>query len=157
MQSSLVYKVAGLLFGAGFGFVLAAAKLHEYEVIHAMLRLEEAYTFLLMGGAIAVSMPLLWLLDRAKVTTLLGGQLALSRSKVKKANLVGGALFGAGWAISGTCPGPAVVMLSSGAGLAVLTVLGLFLGLTLRDRQVARAGGSATVGDGEQRMASTGS
>ena len=152
MRSTTAQKIAGLIFGAGFGFVLAAAKLHEYSVIHAMLRLEEAYTFLLMAGAIGVSMPLLWLLDRAKVTTLLGGQLALSRSKVTKANLVGGALFGLGWAVSGTCPGPAVVMLSSGAGLAVLTVLGLFLGLTLRDRQVARAGGTATVGDGEQRQ-----
>lgn len=155
MQRSLGYKIAGLAFGAGFGFVLGGAGLHEYTVIHTMLKLDELYVFLLMGGAIATSLPLLWILDKMRARTALGGELALSRSKPNRNHVVGGALFGVGWAVSGTCPGPAVVMLSSGAGLAVLTVLGLFVGLQLRDAQTARSGSGPTVGDGEQRVASS--
>jgi uncharacterized membrane protein YedE/YeeE len=151
MKSSTAHKVLGLLFGAGFGFVLAAANLHEYDTIHKMLRLEEIDVFLLMGGAIGTSLPLLWWLERRRTNTALGGPLFLSRSKPRREHVVGGALFGIGWAVSGTCPAPALVMLVSGAGLAAVTITGLFVGLNLRDVQVRRNAGAATAADGEHR------
>jgi uncharacterized membrane protein YedE/YeeE len=151
MKSSTAHKVLGLLFGAGFGFVLAAANLHEYDTIHKMLRLEEIDVFLLMGGAIGTSLPLLWWLERRRTNTALGGPLFLSRSKPRREHVVGGALFGIGWAVSGTCPAPALVMLVSGAGLAAVTITGLFVGLNLRDAQVRRNAGAATAADGEHR------
>lgn len=151
MKSSTAHKVFGLLFGAGFGFVLAAANLHEYDTIHKMLRLEEIDVFLLMGGAIGTSLPLLWWLERRRTRTVLSGPLLLSRSKPRREHVIGGALFGIGWAVSGTCPAPALVMLVSGAGLAAVTIVGLFVGLNLRDAQVRRADGVATAADGEHR------
>lgn len=152
MKSSMKFNIAGLLFGAGFGFVLAAANLHEYTTIHNMLSLKEFDVFGLMGLAIGTSLPLLAFLERAKVKTVLAGALSLSRSKVQKHHVVGGAIFGIGWAVSGTCPAPALVMLASGAGLAAITIAGLFIGLGLRDAQTSRtSGGSITQGDGEHR------
>ena len=152
MKSSTKFNIIGLLFGAGFGFVLAAANLHEYTTIHNMLSLEEFDVFGLMGLAIGTSLPLLAIFERAKVKTALAGTLSLSRSKVQKHHVVGGAIFGIGWAVSGTCPAPALVMLASGAGLAAVTIAGLFVGLGLRDAQTSRAtGGSVTQGDGEHR------
>ena len=151
MKSSTAHKVLGLLFGAGFGFVLAAANLHEYDTIHKMLRLEEIDVFLLMGGAIGTSLPLLWWLERRRANTVIGGPLLLSRSKPRREHVVGGALFGVGWAVSGTCPAPALVMLVSGAGLAAVTITGLFVGLTLRDAHVRRNAGVATAADREHR------
>jgi len=153
MKHSTKFNLVGLLFGAGFGFVLAAAKLHEYATIHAMLSLEEIDVFLLMGLAIGVSLPLLAILERAKVKTALAGTLSLSRSKVQKHHVVGGAIFGIGWAVSGTCPAPALVMLASGAGLAAVTIAGLFIGLGLRDIQTSSSSsGGPTQGDGEHRV-----
>lgn len=152
MKSSMKFNIVGLLFGAGFGFVLAAANLHEYTTIHNMLSLKEFDVFGLMGLAIGTSLPLLAILERAKVKTVLAGALSLSRSKVQKHHVVGGAIFGIGWAVSGTCPAPALVMLASGAGLAAVTIAGLFIGLGLRDAQTSRtSGGSITQGDGEHR------
>lgn len=152
MNQKFALKIVGLLFGAGFGFVLAASNLHEYKTIHDMLLLKEIDVFLLMGLSIATSLPLLWLFDRKKTKTLLGGQLVLSQSKITKNHIVGGSLFGFGWALSGTCPAPALVMFASGAGLALVTILGLFLGLGLRDFQTMRATSAPTQGDGEHRQ-----
>jgi hypothetical protein len=42
-------------------------------------------------------------------------------------------------------------MLVSGAGLAAVTITGLFVGLNLRDAQVRRDAGAATAADGEHR------
>lgn len=152
MKTSIAFKLVGLLFGAGFGFVLAAANLHEYTTIHNMLSLEEFDVFFLMGSAIAVSLPLLWIFERRRVKTALAGTLSLSRSKPQRHHVVGGALFGIGWAVSGTCPAPALVMFASGAGLAAVTIAGLFVGLGLRDAQTARSTtGGPTQGDGEHR------
>jgi uncharacterized protein len=142
------HNVAGGLFGAGFGFVLGAAKLHEYATIHDMLKLREYDVFWLMAAAIGTSMPLLWWLERRGQRTAFAGRLTLSRSRIQRHHVVGGALFGAGWAIAGTCPAPALVMLSSGAMLGVVTIAGLFIGIHLRDVQTRQP---AAVGDGEHR------
>lgn len=142
-------NLIGGLFGAGFGFVLAASQLHEFDTIHKTLRLEELDVFLLMGLAIGVSLPLLLILERRNTSTAYGGRLTLSRSKVERHHIAGGALFGVGWALAGTCPAPALAMLSSGALYGAIAVVGLFIGLHLRDLQVTAA--SAPVGDGEHR------
>lgn len=138
----------GLFAGVLFGGLLAGARLHEYDTIHAMLRLDEPDVFLLMASAIGVSAPLLWLLDRRRITTLHGGPIALSRSRPSANHVKGGALFGVGWAVAGTCPAPALVMVSSGAWLGLIAIPGIFLGLQLFDRT---SSGPAHVGDGEHR------
>ena len=99
-----------------------------------------------MASAIAVSAPVLWWLERRQTTTPFGGELSLSRSKPERHHLEGGALFGVGWAIAGTCPAPALVMVSSGAMLGLVAMAGLFVGLHLSDR---RKLDTVRVGDGE--------
>ena len=141
-------NLIGLVFGAMFGAVLAASNLHEYDTIHAMLRLDELDVFWFMASAIAVSAPLLWILEQRGMRTPFGGELSLSRSMPEKHHIQGGALFGVGWAIAGTCPAPALVMVSSGALLGLVAIPGIFLGLHLRERQ-QRTG--THVGDGEHR------
>jgi len=128
-------NIIGLLAGILFGGILAAAQLHEYDTIHSTLKLQEPYVFLFMGSAIAVSAPLLWLLERRNHNTPLGGTLSLSKAKPEPHHIKGGALFGIGWAIAGTCPAPALVMISSGAVLGLVAMPGIFIGLRLRERQ----------------------
>ncbi len=140
-------NVFGGLFGAGFGFVLAAARLNDYNTIHRMLRFDEPDVFLLMGTAIATSLPLLWLLERRRHQTIFGGQIRLSRSRPERHHLIGGAMFGVGWALAGTCPAPALAMLASGAWLALIAIGGLFIGIHLRDRHTT----NTIAGDGEHQ------
>ena len=142
----------GLLFGALFGGLLAGANLHEYDTIHAMLRLDEPDVFLLMGSAILVSAPVLWFLEQRGMTTPFGGEFSLSRSMPQRHHIKGGALFGIGWAIAGTCPAPALVMVSSGAMLGLVAIPGIFLGLHIHERQSANLD---HVGDGEHRVLET--
>ena len=61
-----------------------------------------------------------------------------SPARPEPRHLKGGAIFGLGWAIAGTCPAPALVMISSGAALGLVAIAGIFLGLHLRERQVVR-------------------
>ena len=135
----------GLLFGACFGGLLGAANLHEYDTIHAMLRLDEFDVYGLMASAIVVAAGLLWWLERRPTSTMFDGTLTLQRSRPKKHHIIGGGLFGIGWAIAGTCPAPALVMVSSGALYGLIVILGIFIGIYLGDRNSI----SSSFGDGE--------
>ena len=130
-------NIIGLLAGIAFGGILAGFNLHEYDTIHSMLRLDEPDVFLFMGSAIAVSVPLLWILERRGFITPFGGALTLSRERPQKHHIKGGALFGLGWAIAGTCPAPALVMISSGALLGLVAIPGIFIGLYIHERKQA--------------------
>ncbi len=131
-------NIIGLISGILFGGILAGARLHEYDTIHSTLALEDPYVFLFMGSAIAVSAPLLWLMERRNMSTPFGGQLSLSKAKPEAHHIKGGALFGIGWAIAGTCPAPALVMVSSGAVLGLVALPGIFIGLQLREYHAVR-------------------
>lgn len=131
-------NLIGGVSGAAFGFVLAAARLNEYDTIHKTLRFAEIDVFLLMGLSIGVALPILLVLERKGIRTWLGGSLSLSRSKIERHHIWGSMLFGVGWAVAGTCPAPALAMFSSGAMYGAIVVVGLFIGLHLRDRQLHR-------------------
>ncbi len=130
-------KWVGLIFGMGFGFLIAAG-FNDYDVIHNMLLLREAHAFLMMDSAVAVAMPLLWLLERWGWHTPFGGSLKLARFRVERKDVLGATVFGTGWAIAGTCPAPALAMLASGSVLALVVIGGIFAGILLRDAVVAR-------------------
>ncbi|HMY57008.1 MAG TPA: YeeE/YedE thiosulfate transporter family protein, partial [Pseudomonadota bacterium] len=45
--------------------------------------------------------------------------------------VIGAALFGTGWGLSGFCPGPAMVSLSTGSTSAMIFVVAMLLGMAL--------------------------
>ncbi len=131
---------AAVLVGAVFGFLVTAARLSDYQVIHEMLRLREPDVFLLMASAIAVAAPVLLILERRRFRTPLGGELKVQRQSITRRNVLGAAIFGTGWAIAGTCPVPAIAMIAGGSGLGVAVAAGLFGGIALRDSIDRKAG-----------------
>ena len=125
--------------GIAFGFLVAAARLNEYRVIHDMLLLREPDVFLLMGSAVAVAAPILWFLQRRGWRTPFGGELTLVKAPIARHHVAGAAVFGTGWAIAGTCPVPALAMTASGSALGLCVAAGLFGGIVLRDTVSRRA------------------
>lgn len=126
------------LFGVGFGFLFAAAGLNQYDVIHEMLLLENFAPFLIMGSAMGTALPILWLLERRRWRTPLGGALSLRRWSVEPKHIWGGIVFGTGWAITGACPGTASTALGAGSLLGIVLIGGIIAGIAARDAIVER-------------------
>ena len=126
------------LIGLAFGFLIVASRISDYTVVHDMLLLREPDLYLILGSSFVVAMPILWMLRRRSWKTPLGGELQLNRVKVERKHLYGGALFGAGWAIAGTCPGPALGMAVGGGMLAIIVMAGLGMGIFLRNAVARR-------------------
>lgn len=130
--------------GGTFGFLFCAAGFNRYDVIHGMLLLQNFNPFLVMGSAVLTAMPLLWLLERRNWRTPLGGALELKRWPVERKHMLGGMVFGTGWAVTGACPGTISGMLGAGSILGVVTLGGFLGGIFLRDLVVERAATTGT-------------
>ncbi|MDB5077738.1 MAG: hypothetical protein JWO42_3917 [Chloroflexi bacterium] len=125
--------VFSLLFGTAFGFLFSAAGFNQYNVIHRMLLLHYLDPFLVMGAAVAVALPLIWLLERRHWQTPLGGPFAPRRWPAERKHVLGGAVFGVGWAVTGACPGTVTAMIGTGSLLGIVTLAGVLFGIALRD------------------------
>ena len=126
------------LIGGAFGFLIVDGGLSDYTVIHDMLLLREPDVFLLMGSSFAVAMPLLWILPRRRWKTPMAGELRLNRVEIERKHVYGGAVFGAGWAVAGTCPDPAIGMAMGCGLLGIVVMAGLGSGILLRNLAAGR-------------------
>ncbi len=142
-MTKTMQRVAGLIFGVAFGFWLSWTGFTSYDVIQGALLLREAYLWLMFPAAVAAAGAGIWLLRLAGARTLAGPPVAWTAVGVRRDHLAGGALFGLGWALAGTCPGPAIAQLGQGRVVALFTVAGIFLGVALRGRLLAPSSAGA--------------
>jgi len=133
MSRSSSLNLTGLGVGAAFGFLIQAAGFGDADFIHRMLLFQNWYPWEVFASAIAIGAPALWVLERRRWVTPLGGQLKLNRTSIKARHIYGGLLFGLGWAFSTTCPVPAIAMVASGGVLGLAVVGGLFTGVLFGD------------------------
>lgn len=125
-------NIIGLLFGVGFGFMLGWARLTDYDVIRNMLLLREFDVYLMMGSAVAIAAIGTRILRALGTKSLIGrAPLAWSVTRPARNHVYGSILFGLGWGIAGTCPGPIAAQLGRGQLVALFTVAGVLTGVAL--------------------------
>lgn len=127
-QAAVLQYANVLLVGLVFGVVLTKSEVISWFRIQRMFRLEEAHVYLVMASAIAVGALSLWVLKRYQLKSLQGEAIKIKEKPFQKGVILGGLIFGMGWAITGACPGPIYAQLGSGETLALLTFAGAFIG-----------------------------
>lgn len=98
-----------------------------------------------MGGAI-VPMAIAWQITKGR-TPVLGGTFPTPpEPKLGQNLIVGSVLFGAGWGLSGLCPGPAMASLTFGGWGGLLFLVSMLIGMCLAPMARARLDGAAATG-----------
>jgi uncharacterized membrane protein YedE/YeeE len=76
---------------------------------------------------------------RARVRAVLTGEsVDWENPKPQRRHIAGSLLFGTGWAIADTCPGPIATQLGQGVLWSLCTIAGLVIGIQLYLRRQAR-------------------
>lgn len=120
----LKYLVLGVL----FGIVFVKAEIISWFRIQEMFRLQSFYMYGVIGSAVVVGMISVQLIKRFNVKTLSGEKIVLLDKEFRKGQIIGGFIFGLGWAITGACPGPLFAQIGSGFTVVLVTLLSAIAG-----------------------------
>jgi uncharacterized protein len=151
-------RVVAVALGAVFGFAISWGQFLDPDRIRAMLLLEDPYLYLMMATAVAVGFIGVRLLRRFGARALLTGTpVSWSSDRPERRHVVGAAIFGAGWAVTDSCPAPIAGQLAHGVPWSVVTITGVLVGIFLFfRRQERRATPLATTVPRVDRPAATG-
>lgn len=128
-----------LLVGFFFGIVLTKAEAVSWYRIYEMFRFESFHMYGIIMTAIFVGVIGVQIIKRNNLKDIDGNPIYIQDKEKGNARYwIGGVLFGLGWAMVGSCPGPIFILLGAGfisVGLILIgALLGTFLYGVLKDK-----------------------
>ncbi len=119
-----------LLIGTAFGFVLIKSEVVSWFRIQEMFRFDAFHMYGIIGVAVIVGIISVQIIKRNNMKDASGNPITIppkDASQVKR-YLIGGSMFGLGWALLGACPGPMFALLGSGLTIMVIPILAALAG-----------------------------
>ena len=120
----LKYMVVGVFFGITF----VKAEIISWYRIQEMFRFESFHMYGVIGSAVVVGLISVQLIKRFKIKTIQGEEVVFTDKKFDRGHIIGGLLFGLGWAITGACPGPLFAQVGAGYSVVAVTLISAILG-----------------------------
>ena len=104
-----------LLIGILFGIVLFKSEAASWFRIYEMFNFKSFHMYGIIGTAVTLGVIIIQLIKRFKVKSFYGAEISIQpKEKSVVRYLIGGTLFGLGWALAGACPGPMFALAGAG-------------------------------------------
>jgi len=134
---NLVTVFTGLVFGIGLimSGMTNPAKVQNFLDLFGTW---DPSLALVMGGAILITMPGFWLVQKRQTPLFEDSFLIPQKTNLDFNLLTGSAIFGIGWGLGGFCPGPVVVSISNGSTGTILFVITMLIGMVLAKLLILR-------------------
>lgn len=118
-----------LAIGILFGIVLTKAEVISWYRIQEMFRFQSFHMYGVIGTAVIVGAITIALIKRFKLKDFSGAPITFSpKSMSVPRYLIGGTLFGLGWAMTGACPGPLYALVGNGITVFIVAIGSAVLG-----------------------------
>lgn len=114
-------KLKFLALGFFFGVILIKAEVISWFRIQEMFRFQAFQMYGIIGSAVVIGIISVFLIKKYKIKTIKGEEIKIEPKKFSIGNIIGGLMFGLGWAMTGACPGPLYALV--GSGLLVIAVV----------------------------------
>ena len=103
--TSPIASIAVLAVGIYLGVTFVKSEVAYWQRIHDMFLFREARMYLIIGTAIVVAMISMLIIKHFSLKSVEGEPIRYRPKPYHLGVVFGGVLFGAGWAITGACPG----------------------------------------------------
>ncbi|MGK7395325.1 MAG: DUF6691 family protein [Candidatus Cyclobacteriaceae bacterium M3_2C_046] len=117
-----------LLLGTFFGLVLTKSEVISWFRIQEMFRFDSFYMYGIIGTAVVVGYLSIILIKRLNIKTTNGEPITIEPKSFHKGNIIGGTIFGLGWAITGACPGPLFALIGNGFTVIIIPLISAIFG-----------------------------
>ena len=117
----LKYILAGIL----FGIVMSKSEAISWFRIQEMFRFQAFHMYGIIGTAVVLGAMGTYIIKKYQLRDFQGNPIIFSdKEKSVTRYLLGGTVFGLGWALVGACPGPLFVNLGQGYWPILVAILG---------------------------------
>jgi uncharacterized protein len=122
--SNIKYLAMGML----FGIIAVKSEIISWYRIQEMFRLQSFHMYGVIGTAVVTGAISVWLIKKFNLKTIQGEEVVIHKKPFHWGNVIGGLIFGLGWAITGACPGPLFAQIGSGFLVVIVTLFSAVLG-----------------------------
>jgi uncharacterized membrane protein YedE/YeeE len=128
MMKGLKFILAGIV----FGIIMSKSEAVSWYRIQEMFRFQSFHMYGIIGTAILAGIIAIAIIKKYRLKDISGKTIEIhEKEKGWKRYLIGGTIFGVGWALTGACPGPIFVLLGQGYIVMLLVIAGALLGTLL--------------------------
>jgi uncharacterized protein len=121
----LKFILAGIL----FGIVMSKSEAISWFRIQEMFRFQSFHMYGIIGTAVVLGVIITYVIKKYKLRDFQGNPIVFTPKEKSVARyLIGGIIFGLGWALTGACPGPLFVNLGHGYWAILLAIVGAIAG-----------------------------
>ncbi|MEM9546344.1 MAG: DUF6691 family protein [Bacteroidota bacterium] len=118
-----------LLVGVLFGIVMTKSEAVSWFRIQEMFRFQSFHMYGIIGVAVIVGVGMHYIIKRKGMKNVEGKSIEFKpKPETYKASLLGGSLFGLGWAMTGACPGPLYTLVGHGYMVILVIIASALLG-----------------------------
>ena len=121
-----------LLIGLFFGVVMYKSEAASWFRIFEMFQFGSFHMYGMIGSALVLGVLGVQFIKQKNIKALGGAEMQLiPKHKSVSRYLLGGIIFGLGWALAGACPGPMYVLVGAGYLSILIVIVGAVLGTFL--------------------------
>ncbi len=118
-----------ILAGIVFGIVMAKSEAISWFRIQEMFRFQSFHMYGIIGTAVVLGALGVALIKKFKLKDIGGNPIVFNdKSKQWPRYIIGGTIFGTGWALTGACPGPMFVNFGYGYLVFIVVIAAAALG-----------------------------
>ena len=118
-----------LVIGIIFGIVMFKSEAASWFRIYEMFQFQSFHMYGIIGSALSLGILGTWLIKKYKLKSVDGEPIRFTpKTKGFSRYMYGGILFGLGWALAGSCPGPIYTLIGAGYLPILVTLLGALIG-----------------------------
>ncbi len=127
-MKALRFLITGIL----FGIILTKTQVISWFRIYEMFRFESFHMYGVIGSAVVLGVIITRMILRTQMKDINDKNIVIpSKERSFMRYMMGGILFGLGWALVGACPGPLFALLGAGYWTIILVIIGSILGTFL--------------------------
>lgn len=115
-----------------FGIVMYKSEAASWFRIYEMFQFQSFHMYGIIGSALVIGVLGVQLIKRNNVKSFLGETIHfVPKERGFTRYIVGGIIFGLGWALAGSCPGPIYTLIGAGYVSIIVVLIGAILGTFL--------------------------
>lgn len=124
-MKNVLYLAIGIL----FGIVMIKSEAASWYRIYEMFQFKSFHMYGIIGMALGFGIIITQLIKSKKLKSIFGEPIKINpKEKSFTRYIVGGTLFGLGWALIGACPGPMYTLIGAGYTNIIVVLLAAVFG-----------------------------